>query len=88
MPDMLWQCRALELLAGPYLVSLLPSWHLFFIDNRSADPPTPPLIRILSQDRRVHVQFGQGRLVFDTTIRLRVHPWYVPPIRAYETRKD
>ena len=88
MLDMLWQCRAQELLAGLYLVSLLLSWRHPFIDSRSADPPTPPLIRILSQDRRVHVQFRQGGLVFDTTICLHVHPWYVPPIRAYENSKD
>jgi hypothetical protein len=47
---------------------------------RSTDPLTPPRIRIISQDRCVHVQFGQGGLVLDTTIRLRIHSRYVPPL--------
>lgn len=65
------------------------SWHHLVIDNRSADPLTPPRLRILSQDRRVHVQFGQGRLVLDTTIRLRIHQWCVSLLgaRVYEQQR-
>lgn len=64
-------------------MSLFPSWHHHLvIDNRSADPFTPPRLRILSQDRRVHVQFGQVRLVLDATIRLRIHQWYVLLLRT------
>jgi hypothetical protein len=46
--------------------------------NRSTYPLTPPSLRILTQDRCVHMLFRQGGFILDTTICLRIHQWYVP----------
>ena len=63
-------CRPLPCKPGSLVISTV-------IDSHSADPLTPPCLCILSQDRRVHVQFRQGGLILNTTICLRIHQWYV-----------
>jgi len=50
------------------------------LTNRSTYPLTSSSLRILSQDRCVHMPFGQGGFVLDTTICLRIHQWYVPSL--------
>jgi len=62
------------------------SWHHLVIDNRSADPLTSLRLRIFSQVRRIHVQFGQSGLVLDTTIRLCIHQWYVSLLETWGCR--
>jgi hypothetical protein len=48
------------------------------LTNRSTYPLTSPSLRILSQDRCVHMLFGQAGFVLDAAICLRIHQWYVP----------
>ena len=50
------------------------------LTGRSTDPLTAPRLCIISQDRCVHMQFGQDRFILYTTVRLRIHQRYVPPL--------
>jgi len=64
----------------------LPCKSSFFIHgivlsltDRSTDPLPSPRLCIISQDRCVHMQFGQDGFILDTTLRLRIHQRYVVP---------